>query len=91
MYRNIIPDSYTVIGNTGYVIADPDTLVYEGFETMKLNIKKLRIINNSTKGQRVHILPPASPFFRVHFNKKGHLAPGMPEEIAVHFSPNDYR
>ena len=76
---------------TGFIIADPGCIMYEGYETMKLNIKKLKIINNSTKAQRVNILPPSSPFFRVHFNKKGSLAPGIPEEVAVHFAPNEYR
>jgi hypothetical protein len=79
------------VEKTGFIIADPGCIMYEGYETMKLNIKKLKIINNSTKAQRVNILPPSSPFFRVHFNKKGSLAPGIPEEVAVHFAPNEYR
>ena len=82
---------YDKVGTTGFVIADPASIIYEGFEKMKLNIKKLKIINNSTKPQRVHILPPTSSFFRIHFNKKGNLAPGVSEEVSVHFSPNEYK
>lgn len=79
------------VGSTGFVKAEPEAVYYEGFEKMKLNIKKLKIINNSTKPQRVHILPPTTAFFKIHFNKKGSLAPGIAEEVSIHFFPNDYK
>ncbi len=71
--------------------AEPEAVYYAGFEKMKLNIKKLKIINNSTKSQRIHILPPTSPFFKIHCNKKGSLAPGIAEEVSIHFYPNEYK
>lgn len=82
---------YDRVGTNEYVIVEPKVVMFEGFETMKLNLKKLKIINNSTKMQRVHILPPGSPFFRIHYSKKGSLAPGIAEEIAIHFCPNEYK
>lgn len=32
-----------------FITVEPDVVKFEGFETMKLNIKKLKILNNSTK------------------------------------------
>ena len=74
-----------------FITVEPDVVKFEGFETMKLNIKKIKILNNSTKMQRINILPPGSPFFKLVYSKKGALAPGIAEEIAVHFSPSEYK
>jgi hypothetical protein len=70
---------------------EPELIKFSGYETMKLNIKKFKIINNSSKVQRVHILPPQSPFFNITFSKKGKIAPGLSEDVSVHFTPNEYR
>lgn len=64
---------------------------FEGFETLKLNLRKVRILNNSTRQQRVHIIPPGTPFFNINVKKRGNLAPGMSEEVTIHFTPNEYR
>ena len=83
--------NFDKIGTNDFIITSPSIIKFEGFETMKLNIKTLKIINNSTKIQRVHILPPGSAFFRLNFKKKGNIAPGMSELISVHFTPSEYK
>lgn len=83
--------NFDLIGTNGYIEVDPFVVKFSGFEVGKVNIAKTRIINCSSKSQRVHILPPSTPFFSIKFDKKGQLAPGMSEDIFVHFTPNDYK
>ena len=86
-----IPDSYDLIGTNGYIEIDPAVVKFSGYEVGKVNITKVRIINCSSKSQRVHILPPSTPYFSIKFDKKGQLAPGMSEDVFIHFTPNDYK
>ena len=55
-----------------------------------MNILKVRIINSSQKPQRIHVLPPTSPYFQIKYDKRGTLASGMYEEVYVHFRPTEY-
>lgn len=69
---------------------EPNLVKYSGFEIGKMNISKVKIINTTQKPQRVHILPPSSPYFQIRYDKKGTLAPGMHEEVFIHFRPSEY-
>jgi hypothetical protein len=40
-------------------------------------------VNISKTSQRLHILNPETPFFKIKCQKKGLVAPGMSEEIEV--------
>ena len=80
-----------MVGTNDFITVEPECVFFKGFETMKLNIRKFRVMNNSTKMQRIHILPPMSPYFRINYKKKGGLAPGISEEVAIHFYPHEYR
>jgi hypothetical protein len=64
---------------------------FSGFELGKLNITKVKIINTASKPQRVHILPPTTPYFSIKFDKKGQLVPGMSEDVYIHFTPSDHK
>jgi hypothetical protein len=88
---NLILVSYDLIGTNGYIEIDPAVVKFSGYEVGKVNITKVRIINCSSKSQRVHILPPSTPYFSIKFDKKGQLAPGMSEDVFIHFTPNDYK
>ena len=39
----------------------------------------------------MHILPPKSNLFAIKFNKKGHLAPGLYQNVYIEFSPNEHK
>lgn len=62
---------------------------FAGFETMKTHTLKVRLINNSPAPQRLHILPPSTPFFKIKYSKKGMVPSGIAEDIYVQFTPND--
>ena len=64
---------------------------FTGFEINKTNIQRISVVNSAAISQRVHILPPMSPYFQIKFDKKGNLAPGISEEITLIFKPSEYK
>lgn len=84
-------DKFENIGTNGFIEIEPKVLKFAGFEVGKLNILKVKVINASTRSQRVHILPPTSPFFSIKFDKKGLIAAGNSEDIYVQFKPIEYK
>lgn len=79
------------MGSNGLIEIRPKLIKFSGFEIYKDNILKFYVVNSSAQSQRVHILPPTSQFFSLKFEKKGNLAPGISEEIELHFRPNEYK
>eukprot|EP00771_Trimastix_marina_P003372 gnl/Trimastix_PCT/4620.p1 GENE.gnl/Trimastix_PCT/4620~~gnl/Trimastix_PCT/4620.p1 ORF type:complete len:307 (-),score=67.01 gnl/Trimastix_PCT/4620:38-958(-) len=55
------------------------------------HILTFRIINKSGSVQRMDILPPTTPFFRMICHKTGGVAPGMHEEVRVEVMPDAWR
>lgn len=86
-----LKDKFENIGSNGYIDIEPKTAKFAGFEVGKLNTMKVKVINAATRPQRVHILPPNSPFFSVKFEKKGLLAAGNSEDLYIQFKPNEYK
>ena len=48
---------------------------------------KLRLINNSSAPQRLHILPPQTKYFKIRYQKKGMIPTGVAEDIYIQFTP----
>lgn len=80
---------YDNVGSNGIFGAQPAVVKFAGFETMKTHTLKVRLINNSPAPQRLHILPPQTPYFKIKYNKKGMIPSGIAEDIYVQFTPND--
>lgn len=70
---------------------EPAVVTFEGYEIGKLNVIKIQIKNTDNIAQRVHILPPKSNLFSIKFTKKGHLAPGLFQDVYVKFTPNEHK
>lgn len=51
----------------------------------------VKVVNISPSSLRVSIIGPSSPWFKIDFDKKGLLAPGMSEDITVTFEPHEWR
>ncbi|KRX00150.1 hypothetical protein PPERSA_10649 [Pseudocohnilembus persalinus] len=81
------------IGGNEFLQIEPSIAKFTGFEINKLNILKLRVINKASVAQRIHVLPSKKEnnVFQVKMMKKGQLAPGMNEDIFIHFRPSEYR
>lgn len=49
-------------------------------------------MNISSKSQRLHVMAPTTPYFRMEYDaKKGLVPPGLAEEVKIIFSPTEYR
>lgn len=77
------------MGSNGLFAASPSVVKFAGFELRKTHTIKVKIINNSPSPQRLHILPPATPYFKIKYHKKGMIPSGISEDIYVQFTPND--
>ena len=78
---------FDAVGANGIFTASPTVVKFAGFETSKTHTLKVRLINNSPAPQRLHILPPQTPYFKIRYNKKGMIPTGVAEEIYVQFTP----
>ena len=77
------------MGSNGIFGASPSVVKFAGFETLKTHTLRVRLINNSPAPQRLSILPPSTPYFKIKYNKKGMVPSGIAEDIYVQFTPND--
>ena len=80
---------FDAVGSNGLFGASPSIVKFAGFELRKTHMLKVKLINNSPAPQRLHILPPSTPFFKIKYNKKGMIPSGISEDIYVQFTPND--
>lgn len=69
----------------------PHILHFGGFQIHKEHTQLLRVVNTSTSSLRVSIIGPTTQWFKIDFDKKGLLAPGMSEDITVKFEPHEWR
>lgn len=69
----------------------PHILHFGGYQLHKEHSHVLRILNISPSSLRLAIIAPATPHFRIAYDKKGLLAPGMSEDIIVTFTPHEWR
>mmetsp|Transcript_4828 Transcript_4828/g.8609 ORF Transcript_4828/g.8609 Transcript_4828/m.8609 type:complete len:857 (+) Transcript_4828:103-2673(+) len=69
----------------------PHILHFGGFQIHKEHTHVLKVVNISTSSLRVSIIGPTTPWFKMSFDKKGLLAPGMSEDITVTFEPHEWR
>jgi hypothetical protein len=51
---------------------------------------KIQLINKSKFSQRVSIISPTTPFFKIKYSRRGLIAPGLSEIIYLSFTPQDY-
>ena len=58
------------IKHTKVIEAQPDALHFGGFQLKQEYVLKLKLVNISDKVQRIHILPPQTKFFSVHYRKR---------------------
>jgi len=69
----------------------PQILHFGGFQIHKEHSQVLRVVNISPSSLRVSIIGPTTTWFKIDYDKKGLLAPGMSEDITVTFMPHEWR
>lgn len=98
--------SYLRIGTNGVFSIRPSVIYFGGFHLGNKYTQTVSIVNTSTFSQRLHILPiedsaasssssssssASSNCFRIKYNKKGLIAPGMAESVQIIFEPLSYK
>jgi hypothetical protein len=68
----------------------PKIVKIKGFELNKKCSVKIQVINKSKFSQRISILPPTTPFFKIKYSRKGLIAPGLAEVLILTFTPQNY-
>lgn len=51
----------------------------------------VHIVNISDERRRLHIINPCTSQFRLKYDKKGVVAPGMSQVVTIYFQPSEYR
>lgn len=83
--------SFEQLHRNGVIETKPHTMHFGGFQIHQDHSNLLRVINTSSSSLRIIVIGPSTPYFRIRFDKKGCLAPGMAEEILVTFTPHEWR
>ena len=83
IYGNRLREDYKYDneGENGLFEASPRIVKIAGFELNKKIMRKINIINKSKYTERIIILPPTTPNFKIKYTKRGQIAPGLSEVI----------
>jgi hypothetical protein len=77
-------------GSNGIFESLPRIVKIKGFELNKKVSVKIQLINKSKFSQRVSIIPPTTPFFKIKYSRRGLIPPGLAENIVLSFTPQKY-
>lgn len=69
----------------------PHILHFGGFNIHQEHSQVLRILNVSSSSSNLKIIGPSTQWFKISYDKKGLLAPGMSEDVTVIFTPHEWR
>jgi len=62
-----------------------------GYEINKKHKIKVQIINRSKFSERITIIPPTSPYFKINFSRRGNIPCGLAETVVITFTPQAYQ
>ena len=84
---------YAKVGGNELFLIEPTAVHFRGVDLKQRATRTVKITNTSTRSQRLHILhpKPTSPFQITFRRRLGTLAPGITQEIEVHYTPRDYK
>lgn len=52
-------------------------------------LQVVSIVNCTSRAQRLHLLPPRSPYVTFSYDKEGNVGPGMSQAVTVTFTPHE--
>ena len=82
---------YAKIGSNKQVESNPSIVHFGGYSLHQVQKQKVCIINISNVSQRMHIIGPSTPQFKIKYSKKGLIAPGMSEDVTILFEATAFR
>uniref|UniRef100_H2Z575 Abnormal spindle-like microcephaly-associated protein ASH domain-containing protein n=1 Tax=Ciona savignyi TaxID=51511 RepID=H2Z575_CIOSA len=69
----------------------PDVVHFAGYKLNKTQKTSIKICNASPQRQNLHIIPPATKYFSIHYTKPDRLVPGFTIEVVISFTPDEWR
>jgi hypothetical protein len=90
-FRIVESHVYAKIGGNDSLLPTPAVVHFGGYTLNEVHVQKISVLNTSDVSQRLHVVNTTTPFFRVRYEKKGRVAPGMSEDLYVEFKPNAWR
>ena len=90
-FRIVESHIYAKIGGNDSLLPSPAVVHFGGYTLNEVHVQKVSILNTSSVSQRLHVVNTTTPFFRVRYEKKGRVAPGMSEDLYIEFKPNAWR
>lgn len=88
---NPAPDKTTDVGRSSTFEASPQIMHFTGLKPGEEYVQELSIINVSSTSQNLQIVHPTSNEFRIDYEKRGSLAPGLSQKIKVIFKPSEFK
>ncbi|XP_025093721.1 cilia- and flagella-associated protein 221-like isoform X2 [Pomacea canaliculata] len=83
--------TYSKIGRNAVIQAKPAAVHFEGFRVNERHMKHLTIINASTNVVRMHVIPPQTKYFKIHYKKREQMVPGLTLKCTIEFIPDEWR
>ena len=90
-FRIVENQVYAKLEGNEALVPQPSVVHFGGYKLNRVHVQKVSVLNTSDLSQRLHVINTTTPFFRVRYNKKGRVAPGMSEDIFIEFKPNAWR
>ena len=87
---NILPNIITDKNSNSFDINNNNDSIVKSKNKNYTYKKKALVINVSKFSQRVSILPPTTPFFKIQFSRRGLIPSGLSEKIIIYFTPLKY-
>nr|XP_054768030.1 cilia- and flagella-associated protein 221-like isoform X1 [Lytechinus pictus] len=82
---------YHKLSHNEVLQVEPAVVHFPGFEPGKVHRQVMNIINTSSECQQMHIIPPATRYFKAWYKKRDRLVPGLSMEVTVEFRPDEWR
>ena len=70
IWHIFFPEIYSKVVQNAVVQACPAVVHFGGFRLGEVHQEILRLVNVSTDVQRMHVLPPQTKYFKIHYKKK---------------------
>ncbi|CAM9573344.1 unnamed protein product [Chrysoparadoxa australica] len=87
----LLHEHYRRIGRNALFECQPAIVHFAGYTPGEVHTKLVKVVNISSSPQRLHILTPSTGEFKVRCQKKGSIAPGCCEVVAIDFYPTEYK
>lgn len=69
-FHLLLSETFSKIGRNAVIQAKPAAVHFGGFRVNERHMKHLTIINASTNVVRMHVIPPQTKYFKIHYKKR---------------------